>query len=131
MADPQGNAVNGIKGSAIDRVVIGDADSEQSHKMEFVNSWTGKVDNKSYWRRCYEGGYVMYNMRSLPEKQLALYLKFRVSDQNQFAFDVLVDGRYEEAERDLSLHFRGSRNQRIIDVQKSLQADAVVLMEGV
>lgn len=35
----------------------------------------------------------MYNMRSLPEKQLALYLKFRVSDQNQFAFDVLVDGR--------------------------------------
>ena len=45
--------------------------------------------------------------------------------------DVLVDGRYEEAERDLSLHFRGSRNQRIIDVQKSLQADAVVLMEGV
>ena len=45
--------------------------------------------------------------------------------------DVLVDGRYEEAERDLSLHFRGSRNQRIIDVQKSLQTDAVVLMEGV
>lgn len=93
LADPKGNAVNGIKGSAIDRVVIGDADSEQSHKMEFVNSWTGKVDNKSYWRRCYEGGYVMYNMRSLPEKQLAIYLKFRVSDQNQFAFDVLVDGR--------------------------------------
>lgn len=35
--------------------------------------------------------------------------------------DVLVDGRYVEAERDLSLHFRGSRNQRIINVQKSLQ----------
>lgn len=35
--------------------------------------------------------------------------------------DVIVDGRYLEAERDLSLHFRGSRNQRIIDVKKSLQ----------
>lgn len=35
--------------------------------------------------------------------------------------DVIVDGRYIEAERDLSLHFRGSRNQRIIDVKKSLQ----------
>ena len=35
--------------------------------------------------------------------------------------DVLVDGRYLEAERDLSLHFRGSSNQRIINVQKSLQ----------
>ena len=35
--------------------------------------------------------------------------------------DVIVDGRYIEAERDLSLHFRGSRNQRIIDVKESLQ----------
>lgn len=34
--------------------------------------------------------------------------------------DVIVDGKYIEAERDLSLHFRGSRNQRIIDVSKSL-----------
>ncbi|MGN0032515.1 MAG: anaerobic ribonucleoside-triphosphate reductase activating protein [Candidatus Limimorpha sp.] len=35
--------------------------------------------------------------------------------------DVIVDGPYLESERDLSLHFRGSRNQRVIDVQKSLQ----------
>ncbi|MBO5861357.1 MAG: radical SAM protein, partial [Alistipes sp.] len=45
--------------------------------------------------------------------------------------DVLVDGRYVEAERDLSLHFRGSRNQRIIDVKQSLAQGEVVLMEGV
>ena len=37
--------------------------------------------------------------------------------------DVIVDGRYVEAERDLSLHFRGSRNQRIIDVAKSLSGE--------
>jgi anaerobic ribonucleoside-triphosphate reductase activating protein len=43
--------------------------------------------------------------------------------------DVIVDGRYIEAERDLSLHFRGSRNQRIIDVQKSLDGDITLLME--
>ena len=30
--------------------------------------------------------------------------------------DTLVDGRYVEALRDLSLDFRGSRNQRLIDV---------------
>ena len=35
--------------------------------------------------------------------------------------DVVVDGRYIVAERDLSLRFRGSRNQRLIDVKKSLQ----------
>ena len=42
--------------------------------------------------------------------------------------DVLVDGRYVEAERDLSLHFRGSRNQRIIDVERSLQTRTVCLL---
>ena len=40
--------------------------------------------------------------------------------------DVVVDGRYIEAERDLSLHFRGSRNQRIIDVQQSLNGEIVL-----
>lgn len=34
--------------------------------------------------------------------------------------DVLVDGRYEEAQRDLTLRFRGSRNQRILDVKASM-----------
>ena len=43
--------------------------------------------------------------------------------------DVIVDGRYIEAERDLSLYFRGSRNQRIIDVPNSLQFNKVYLIE--
>lgn len=41
--------------------------------------------------------------------------------------DVLVDGRYIEAERDITLPFRGSRNQRIIDVQRTLERGSVVL----
>ena len=41
--------------------------------------------------------------------------------------DVIVDGRFVESERDLSLHFRGSRNQRVIDVQKSLQGEICCL----
>ena len=39
---------------------------------------------------------------------------------------LLVDGRYVAAERDLSLPFRGSRNQRLIDVQASLKAGKAV-----
>ncbi len=35
--------------------------------------------------------------------------------------DILVDGRYDRTKRNLMLQFRGSSNQRIIDVQKSLQ----------
>lgn len=40
--------------------------------------------------------------------------------------DVLVDGKFEEDQKDLRLKFRGSKNQRIIDVQKSLKAHKVI-----
>ncbi len=44
--------------------------------------------------------------------------------------DVLVDGRYVKELRDITLPFRGSSNQRIIDVQKTLQEQKIVLFEA-
>ena len=41
--------------------------------------------------------------------------------------DVLVDGKFELDKRDISLLFRGSANQRIIDVKKSLKYRTAVL----
>ncbi len=43
--------------------------------------------------------------------------------------DVLVDGRFIQAQKDISLRFRGSRNQRLIDMRRSRQEKAVVLWD--
>lgn len=43
--------------------------------------------------------------------------------------DVLIDGKFELAHRDITLKFRGSPNQRVIDVQKSLLYNTVVLYQ--
>lgn len=44
--------------------------------------------------------------------------------------DVIVDGRYVKELRDTNLLFRGSSNQRIIDLPKSVEASEIVLWEG-
>lgn len=43
--------------------------------------------------------------------------------------DVLVDGKFEEDKKDLSLWYRGSSNQRVIDVQKSLLEKRIHILE--
>lgn len=41
--------------------------------------------------------------------------------------DILVDGEYIDEQKDLSLRFRGSKNQRVIDVKQSLAQNKIVL----
>ena len=41
--------------------------------------------------------------------------------------DVLIDGEFIESQRDLELQFRGSRNQRIIDVKRTREQNKIVL----
>lgn len=51
------------------------------------------------------------------------------TDEMLSLIDVLVDGRYVDALRNLSLVFRGSSNQRIIDVKASREAGEIVLWD--
>ena len=43
--------------------------------------------------------------------------------------DVIVDGPYIESQRDITLSFRGSKNQRLIDVQKTFSNGEITLYE--
>ena len=58
-------------------------------------------------------------------------LSGRLGDTSEYLsyLDVLVDGPFVEAKKNLSLRFRGSENQRLIDVKKSLAAGEVILWQ--
>ena len=43
--------------------------------------------------------------------------------------DTLIDGKFVLEQRSIALRFRGSKNQRVIDVQKSLQENEIVLLD--
>lgn len=66
-----------------------------------------------------------------PDKNVWLYTGYRWEEISALPMmqyiDVLVDGRFMEDLRDTKLHWKGSFNQRIIDVQKSLQNSSLYL----
>lgn len=51
------------------------------------------------------------------------------TDEMLKCIDVLVDGRFVLAEKDISLRFRGSRNQRLIDMNKTRETGEIVLWD--
>lgn len=69
----------------------------------------------------------------LPEKTIWLYTGSLFEHIRSLPFipliDVIVDGPYVEALRDPQLHWKGSRNQRVIDVARTLSEGHVVLWD--
>ena len=55
------------------------------------------------------------------------HARCEATDELLALVDVLVDGRYVHAKRNLSLRFRGSENQRLIDLRATRERGEVVL----
>ena len=76
--------------------------------------------------------------KELPQKSIWAFSGFlfdkdilsgRLGDCSEYLshLDVLVDGPFVEAKKNLSLRFRGSENQRLIDVPASLRSGEIIL----
>lgn len=101
--------------------------------------------NKSYIQGItFSGGHPLenenitevYNLckeikEKFPTKDIWLYTGYIFENIDSYLImkyiDVLVDGKYIEEQKDLRLKWRGSRNQRVINVQESFKQNKIVL----
>ena len=88
--------------------------------LPFLVMFKEKFPDKDIW--CYSG-FTFEEITGRAKSRA----KTDVSAEMLSLIDVLVDGRFEESKKDISLKFRGSSNQRIIDVQKTLSEKRIVL----
>ncbi|MBR5266736.1 MAG: anaerobic ribonucleoside-triphosphate reductase activating protein [Lachnospiraceae bacterium] len=79
-----------------------------------------------------EIGQLIFEVRErFPHKTIWVYSGYTWEEVKDLPYlklaDVLVDGRFEEELKDVTLHWKGSANQRVIDIQKTLESGEIVL----
>ena len=94
----------------------------QRELLPFVRNFKALYPNKTVW--CYSG----YTWEQLTGKEPSL-ARCEATDELLGLLDVLVDGEFVQAKHDISLRFRGSSNQRLLDVKKTLAAGEPVWWE--
>lgn len=97
----------------------GEAENQRG-LLPFLQRVRKELPNKTIW--CYSG----FTWEQLTGKEPAR-CRCEVTDEFLSLLDVLVDGPYVEELHDITLLFRGSANQRLIDVPATLKAGEVTL----
>lgn len=93
--------------------------------VPFLRKVREAFPQKNIW--CYSG----YEYEELTGKSAGTgRARCEATDEMLSLIDVLVDGEFIEEKKNIMLQFRGSENQRIIDVPASLENEKVVLLEG-
>ena len=82
--------------------------------LDFIKTVRKEKPNFNVW--CYTG----YTMEELVNRN------DEITNNCLKEIDVLVDGEFVEAKKDPNLKFRGSSNQRILDVQKCIQEHSII-----
>lgn len=93
--------------------------SNQHGLLPLVKEFKTRFPDKTVW--CYTG--YTFEEGALREPQANCEVTWELIS----LLDVLVDGPFVEALKDIRLKFRGSSNQRVIDVQRTLKEGKVVL----
>ena len=96
--------------------------SNQKRLLPFVKKVREELPNKTIW------AFSGFTFEELTDPDSYPYCETTVKLLS--LIDVLVDGRYIEAKKDISLRFRGSSNQRLIDLKETLKKGETVLWEG-
>lgn len=76
-----------------------------------------------YWEEIFEPVFTEQSEKQKKEYLRQCEIKKKIISQ----CDVMIDGRYVESQKDISLKWRGSKNQNVIDIQKSLKQGRIVL----
>ena len=94
--------------------------ANQRELVKLLRRVRAELPEKNVW--CYSG----YTLESdlLGESRA----RCEVTDEMLSLMDVLVDGEFIQAKKNISLAFRGSENQRIIDLKETLRCGETVLL---
>lgn len=107
--------------------IQGDPLSEENldKTLNLINRFRLSLPQKTIWLYSgYEYKHIFRGASScLSQEGYNNYKRRKIISQ----CDVFVDGRYIESQRDVSLKWVGSKNQHVIDVQKSLEQNKMVL----
>lgn len=90
--------------------------------IEFVRGFRDRFPEKTIW--CYSG----YTYEQLTGQQSAR-CRTELTNELLSLIDVLVDGEFIEDEKDITLRFCGSANQRILDLNRTREQGSIVIWE--
>lgn len=115
-----------------DKVIINDyiendplSENNLDRTLDLVNEFRLSMPQKSIW--LYTGHTFIDILKGAAQiKDRANLIRFMVLRN----IDILVDGQYIDSKRDPTLPYRGSNNQKLIDIQQSLRNGEIVLWQN-